>query len=288
MILVADCGSTKCDWVLSSDTEIHKTSTMGFNPFFHSIELVASVLEQEGTLSKYKSEVKSVYYYGAGCSSKERNLIIEKALAMVFKNADKIIVEHDMVGAVLATCRGEPGIVCILGTGSNSCYYDGEAIHQPILALGHILGDEGSGAYFGRKLLRAFMRNQLPFEIRQCIIDAYGQSEQELLAKVYRQEHLNVFLASVMKNVARQENHPYIQKMVKEGLSEFAKISILCHPRYREVPVHFVGSIAYHFRPLLEEVALIHGFKLGNFTKRPVDELTRSILENEFILGNHK
>ena len=144
MILVADSGSTKCDWIaIDEDNKHHHTNTMGFNPFFHSSDLVEQKLTENELFSSIKEKVTEVYFYGAGCSSPSRNYIVEKGLRAVFTNAIIVSVDHDLTGAALATSQGKPGISCILGTGSNSCYYDGENVHEEVPALGYILGDEG-------------------------------------------------------------------------------------------------------------------------------------------------
>jgi len=146
MIIVTDSGSTKCDWIIIDNSNTHlKTKTMGFNPFFHSTEFILNKIQENETFQDYKSEIKEIYFYGAGCSSTNRKLILENALSQFFTSAEKIDVDHDLTGAAFATTPFSPGIACILGTGSNSCFFDGKSVHENVPALGYILGDEGSG-----------------------------------------------------------------------------------------------------------------------------------------------
>lgn len=257
---------------------------MGFNPFFHTPSFIQSKLAQNDLLTGNQEQILEIHYYGAGCSSEARRESIKQALAGFFPNAKSINVEHDMTGAVHATCDGKPGIVCILGTGSNSCYFNGETSYQAVPALGHLLGDEGSGSYFGRQILASFLRGLLPHEIAESIRNHFRMSEEEIYSLTYQQEHINVFLASFMKIVAEHENSPYIQEMVYKGIKEFARISIQCYESSQKVPVHFVGSIAYFFEDVLKQVALEMGFVVGKITRTPIEDLAlRHVAESDYL-----
>jgi N-acetylglucosamine kinase-like BadF-type ATPase len=280
MIIVADSGSTKCDWlILDQNGNRIKTNTMGFNPFFHSSELIYEKLSENPELITSKSDITHVYFYGAGCSSAQRNAIIEQGLQRFFTSAVEIQVDHDLVGAALSTTKGEAGIACIIGTGSNSCFFDGSKVHEAVPALGYILGDEGSGSYFGKILLSNFLYNRLPEDIHEKLRDTYGLNKEGIFENTYNKPNANVYLASFMRFVSDHREHPFFRDMIYRGLSTFVNIHVWCFDNFREVPVHFVGSVAYYFREVLEEVASNHRFKIGNIEKRPVEPLSDYHLE---------
>jgi N-acetylglucosamine kinase-like BadF-type ATPase len=271
MILVADSGSTKCDWLIADGNDQIPTKTMGFNPFFHARSLIEAEIARNDVLMQHKDNIEAVYYYGAGCSSPERNKILQSALATHFGNATDWIVAQDLNGAAHATCaRGEKGIACILGTGSNSCYYDGENVNEEVHALGYILGDEGSGSYFGRKMLSEFLYKRMPTELAQEFGETYQLTRENIFYHTYNQPNVNVYLASFMKFVSGHKQHSYFQEMVYNGLAHFADIHITCFQNFKEVPVHFVGSVAYHFQDILNRVAEDMGFTVGKVVKKPI------------------
>ncbi|MEY2924788.1 MAG: hypothetical protein RLZZ337_1336 [Bacteroidota bacterium] len=274
MILVADSGSTKCDWLLIDDSnQRQKTHTMGFNPFFHNTDLIFQKLTENELLNRYAQKIEEVYFYGAGCSSPGRNLIAEEALRKVFSSAQTVLVDHDLTGAAVATAGDKPGISCIIGTGSNSCYFDGETVHEEVPALGYILGDEGSGSYFGKIMLTDWIYRRMPKELASDFGEIYNLSKEGIFEAVYNKPNANVYLASFMKFASDNKNHPYFKEMIYQGLAKFISIHVWCFDNFREVPVHFVGSVAYYFREVLQEVARNHRFTVGKTEKRPVDPL---------------
>lgn len=274
MILIADSGSTKCDWmVVTKDNHRTKTHTMGFNPFFHDTELISEKLMENEYLVKVRKNIDNVFFYGAGCSSVDRNNIVLKALKQVFTDATTIKVDHDLTGAALATANDSPGIACILGTGSNSCQYDGNQITENIPALGYILGDEGSGSYFGKQMLSDWLYNRMPEKLAVEFGKRYEISKESIFESVYNKPHANVFLASFMRFASDHKHHPYFRQMIYQGLAHFISIHVWCYKNFRQVPVHFVGSIAYYFDEELREVARNHRFTVGKIEKRPIDPL---------------
>lgn len=274
MILVADSGSTKCDWILIDDQNVHhKTHSMGFNPFFHDGDIVYTKLMENDLFQTYRNKIDAVYFYGAGCSSTERNVIIEGGLRRVFENASYILVDHDLKGAALATSRGDKGISCIIGTGSNSCYFDGTEVHEEVPALGYVLGDEASGAYFGKILLADWLYHRMPEDLASALEAEYNLTKEGIFEATYNLPDANVYLASFMHFFSKNPNHTYVKDLLFRGLDRFAEIHVLCYANYREVPVHFVGSVAYYFRDILDEVAKKHGFTVGKIEKRPVEPL---------------
>ncbi|MDG2455741.1 MAG: hypothetical protein P8N47_08030 [Bacteroidia bacterium] len=274
MILVADSGSTKCDWIAIDEDNIHHhTNTMGFNPFFHSSDLVEQKVSENELFSSIKEKVSEVYFYGAGCSSASRNRIVEKGLSAVFTNATVVNVDHDLTGAALATSQGRPGISCILGTGSNSCYYDGESVHEEVPALGYILGDEGSGSYFGKIMLSEWLYKKMPADLAHAFGEEYNLSKEGIFEAIHTKENPNVYLASFMPFVGKHKEHSYFKNMMYEGLVKFMEIHVWCYNNFRDVPVNFVGSVAYYFQDVLEEVGRIHSFTVGKIDRRPVEPL---------------
>jgi len=185
MILIADSGSTKADWIAGNDgSVIAEFNTKGFNPFFHDKNFILKELRANLPLSEYSSKIETLYFFGAGCSSPERNKIIHEGLSGFFTNAE-VIVDHDMLGTALAVCDGKPGIACILGTGSNICYFDGNQIADTRHGLGYIIGDEGSGSYYGKKLLAWYLYKIIPDDLHNAFRAKYNLDKEPTIKKVY-------------------------------------------------------------------------------------------------------
>ena len=271
MILVADSGSTKTNWIISNAPVME---TIGFNPFFHTSEAIYTELGKCTELSKISKEVTQIYFYGAGCSSPDRNEIVHKSLSKFFPNAE-ISVDHDLKAAAIATYDGRRSIACILGTGSNACVYDGADIDHtaPSRGMGYILGDEASGSYFGRKLLSAFLYKELPKDIYDYMLQKYSLTKETILWKVYNEPHANVYMARFAKVLTQGPNKAYIDRLVEEGFRIFFRHNVVCFEGYKNCPVHFVGSIAFHFKDLLNQVATEFGCELGNVDRQPIYKL---------------
>lgn len=274
MILLADSGSTKCDWLLTDSAGKYYDSykTIGFNPFFHSSEVIAEEIKKNESLFGIASRVEEVYYYGAGNSSEYYNDIVRMALTSVFKNA-RLHVDHDLLGAAYATYDGKPCISCILGTGSNSCYFDGKKIYEQVPALGYILGDEASGSYFGKQLLSSYLYKKLPPEVAADLEQEYGINKATIFEHVYERPNANVYLASFTRFISKYRDIPLFTEMLHKGMVHFIKEHVLCYEDAQKVPVHFVGSIAFHFQEALQSAAKECGVKLGNITKQPIQNL---------------
>jgi glucosamine kinase len=282
MLLVADSGSTKSDWVLVKNDGVRlETSTMGFNPFFHDEDFIESELNKNELFSEYASQVKTIRFFGAGSSSVERKKIIEVGLKRVFNQTDSVIVDHDVMAASIATSQGKPGIVCILGTGSNSIYYDGHDVSEKVPALGYILGDEGSGAYFGKQILTKYLYKKFPTDLKEAFELEYGINKDVILESVYKKPHANVYLASFMKFAHKNQEHPFFREMIYQGFASFVGIHVCCYENFREVPVNFVGSVAFYFRNVLEVIAKNYRFTLGTVIKKPIESLADFYSENK-------
>ncbi len=281
MILIADGGSTKTDWrLLKEGREYKQVQTSGFNPYLVGSDEIESILWKE--LQPYidNTAVDTVYYYGAGCSTPVKVMSVENAFEKVFTNA-RIHISHDLLAASHALCGDTEGIAAILGTGSNSCYYDGKNIADGIFSLGYFFGDEGSGAYLGKKLLTAFLHNELPEEIDVEFRNQYPMSLENILDSVYTKPAPSRFLASFSNFLNMHRNHPYILNLLSEAFREFYKYQVCCYTKHKEVPVHFVGSVAYHYQDILTKTGLEFGVKTGRFIQAPIDGLVEYHNENK-------
>jgi len=283
MIIIAESGSTKTNW-LTEKRELH--GTIGFNPMFFSSENIYDELMKQEGLNKLKGEITKVFFYGASCSSDDRKKTVYDALKKYFTGAIEIKVDHDMNAAAYATCSSKPGIACILGTGSNSCVYDGKKVLEdgPTLGLGYILGDEGSGAYFGKKLLSRFLYKELPEATTKILKEEYGLEKNKIYDAVYKKPHANVYLASFAIVMTVSPDKDYMSRLAEEGFTEFFEHNVCCYPDYKKYPVHFVGSIAFHFKDALQKVAEKFGCSLGVVDKNPVYSLLEYHLERETSL----
>lgn len=269
MLLVADSGSTKTQWLTENEALFE---TIGFNPQFHTKESVLVAMAKVTELKAIASSITTVFFYGAGCSSPERNAIIESALRDFFPAA-AICVDHDLKAAAYATYSGETCISCIIGTGSNSCLFDGNMITEKVPALGYILGDEGSGSWFGKELVKAHLYHLLPKATNALLLRQCPNGKEEIFDKVYRQPHANVYLAGFAKILSESPDTGYVSDLVKRGFGAFFQFHVACYENYQQYPVHFVGSLAFHFRNELNEVAAEFGCAVHQVSKEPVREL---------------
>ncbi|HET8962342.1 MAG TPA: hypothetical protein VFM99_00475 [Chitinophagales bacterium] len=274
MILIADSGSTRTQWaVIDKDgRRMDDFLTQGFNPNLVSTEQIIHELNQVETVNTIKNEVHEVYFYGAGCADKTLNGIIKSALTVVFTKA-KVIVNNDLHAAVYATTPADPGIVCIIGTGSNSCYYDGEKILNDDFSLGFILGDEGSGSYLGKKLVRNFFYHKLPKDLHEAFENAYQPVKRQVIEQVYRLPRPNLYLASYSEFILKHVSHPFIRKMISDGFNEFIECFVCRFDNYKTTPVHFVGSVGYYFSDILIETIKKYDIQAHKIVRTPIDEL---------------
>ena len=273
MILISDCGSTKADWkILKSSGEVGHQSTRGFNPFIQNSVTIESMLQEDFDDSLVKKEVKEVFFYGAGCSDNYRCNIVETALQQIFPNA-KIKVHHDLLASARALCGTEAGIACILGTGSNSCLYDGIEVIDNVTNIGSLLGDEGSGMHLGKELLRGYFYREMPEEIRTAFEVYCPDGKRGILNKAYDSPAPNVYLASFSKFLSQNSSHPYIQNIVFNCFDEFITRHVLKYDGNQKIKIHFVGSVAFHYKAILDVVLASHSLTLGKVIKKPIDSL---------------
>ncbi|MFT4698177.1 MAG: N-acetylglucosamine kinase-like BadF-type ATPase [Flavobacteriaceae bacterium] len=274
MILITDGGSTKCDWILldTSGEVILKTRTLGLNPAVLSeIELTERITSNKD-LSPLFEKVAVVDFYGAGCGTKTPVLLLKNTLQNIFINA-KVSVNEDTVAAVYAATT-QPGIVCILGTGSNSCYFDGKEIHNSIESLGYMLMDEASGNYFGKRLIRDYYYKKMPEELALDFEKRYELDSDEIKTNLYKKSNPNMYLASFAEFIfTSEEVNGYFYKLISEGILKFIEYRILCFKEAQSVPIHFIGSIAHFSEEIIRDCMKPYHLELGNIIRRPIDGL---------------
>ena len=282
MMIICESGSTKADWAIVKNVgEITYTESIGINPLFHDVDFIVAELSKNALLSAQKDAPMEIHYYGTSCSAEVRNQIIRNGLGAFFKHAT-IEVSHDLDGAVYAVAKkGTPAIVNILGTGSNSCFYDGTAITQQIGGNGFIISDEASGAYFGKVLIGDYLNHLLPKNIEQYMTDELGLTRDELLDNIYKKPNANVYLSQFTKVYSLFKNEAYVQETLMDGFVLFIDKHISRFPYYEQVPTHFIGSIAFHFKEILKAACESQLVNFGNVIQRPLDGLLQYHLENK-------
>lgn len=282
MLGIADSGSTKCDWrIVAEDKTYIDYATIGINPYFHNADVIEAELLKNEQLMRVAEEVKALFFYGAGCSSTELKRTAEQGLSRIFPNAE-IYVDHDLVAAAFAVYKDDPCIACILGTGSNSCHFDGDIVREEVPALAYILGDEGSGSYFGKKLLSDFLYKRLPQNIHDSLFDKFGLTKDIIIERVYMKPHANVYLASFMKFITGFKSEPYVQDMILEGIGKFLDIHVTCYRDFEKVKTNFIGSVAYYHEDLLRQAAEMRNIQVGKIIKKPIDGLYDYHIKNYF------
>jgi len=284
MILIADSGSTKTSWaLLTHDKPVEYLSTKGHNPYYYTDEELRLILRQElSTQIRQPDDVTEIYFYGSGCSSQTNCNRVENALKDLFLNA-KIHVHHDLYGAALALFHREKGIACILGTGSNSCGWDGEKITENVPSLGFMLADEGSGTTIGKNLLRGLLKGEADEEITRDFYHQHDLNFEKTLDLIYKQPEPNRFMASLTRFALKHIKNPWCRKVVKQSLDDFITLNVMLYEEHRSLPISFTGSIAYHFMDILREVCHEHGLTLGIVLKDPIEGLVRYHKENNQV-----
>lgn len=282
MILIADSGSTKTEWREVKEGIAGKSYiSSGINPFFISSEEIIRLLGRE-LPGLDSSGVNGIYFYGTGVSNAAKAEIVRGALAGFF-GTEELFIGSDLLGAARSLCQVNPGIACIIGTGSNSCYYDGIKIVSNVSPLGYILGDEGGGAVIGRKLVAGVLKKQLPGIVIENFFKAYPYTPAEILDNVYNMPLPNRFLGQFSRFIADNIHIAELQSIITSSFDEFIVRNVLSYPEARQYPIHFTGSIAYHFRPFLEELLIKHRLQPGVFTLTPMDNLVKFHIQNPHI-----
>lgn len=273
MILIADSGSSKIDWrLLKRDKSIGQALSAGFNPYYQPIDDLRRNIRQD-LVPVVSEKVSKIFFYGTGVSSPRNQEVVRAAFLEFFPGA-VVEIEWDLLAAARALCGHEPGIACILGTGSNSCLYDGKTITDQVANLGWILADEGSGATIGKKFLFDYLRKLMPSTLAEQFRQRFPFSREEFLEKIYQQEKPSTFLATFSKFIFQHLKEPYCYKLVFDSFSEFYENNVMRYEGYRNLKVHFVGSIAFYYSDLLRQVANDKGITVKNILEGPIAGLT--------------
>lgn len=280
MILIADSGSTKTDWrLIDREGNIHQAQTIGLNPYFVTDEKILETLQVGPVKLFTATEVRQVYFYGSGVSNSQQQERLERILKFVYSLAE-VHVEHDLLGAARALCGHDSGIPVILGTGANSCAFDGEHIVANIPSLGYILGDEGSGADLGKRWAMAYLQKKAPKELIDDFYTGYGVDKDLILDKVYSGERPNRFLASFAPFIRKHSGNPFMLELIKGSFTELFDNYITRLDQHKEWPMHVCGSIGYHFHHILSIMAEERGITFGQVIQKPIAALTLYHLES--------
>ncbi|GHT48965.1 ATPase [Bacteroidia bacterium] len=273
MILIADSGSTKTDWcVVEAGKQAQRITSKGINPYFQSEEEIATELQTALVPQLHTASFSAIYFYGSGCLP-EKIAMMKQALGNQL-TAQTIEVHSDMVGAARGLSGRNAGIVCILGTGSNSCYYDGEQIVSNVSPLGFILGDEGSGAVLGKLLVGDLLKNQLPEGLKEQFLKQFNLTPGQIIERVYRQPFPNRFLASLSPFCAQNIHVPAVRELVLNSLKAFLTRNVMQYD-YQHNKVHFIGSVAFYYKEILEEACWNTGMQLGTIAQSPMEGLIK-------------
>lgn len=280
MIIIADGGSTKTNWcLLNEEGQKIYFNTEGYNPYFSDTEYIIESLRKNMPQDIAYEKVDEVFYYGAGVHNEEKAEIVKKALEIQFTTA-KVSVGHDLLAAARALLGHEKGFAAILGTGTNTCIYDGKDVALNIDSLAYILGDEGSGCYIGKKLIVDYIRGYMPAEVREVFTETYKLTPDEIMDQVYTKPLPNRFLASFSRFVYDNPvNIEYSRNIVKSSFVDFFENLVIHYPNYKDYTFNCIGSVGYNFRNVLEELAQKYGMRVGRIIRSPIDDLVKYHVE---------
>ncbi|GAB3980648.1 ATPase [Spirosoma terrae] len=272
--LIADSGSTKTDWrLVFQDGTARAIQTNGFNPYYQTTSQISVTLQEQLVPHLEKAPVSAVFFYGAGCSGPAVNYIVADALQAVMPTLDTIEVNSDMLGAARGASGHKPGIVCILGTGSNACFYDGYQIERGIQTLGFWLGDEGSGGYLGKTLVRDFFQERLPKHLADTFKKRYALDRATLLENAYQKPFPNRYFAAFTPFLSEHIADRYVDTLVTDAFEVFLSTYVARLPEAQQYAVHFVGSIAHYFSDQLKKAVEETALLMGDIIKAPAEKL---------------
>lgn len=278
MILITDSGSTKCDWIAINNNgdQLFKVRTLGLNPAILTVEQLQERILASDELIAVREKVERVYFYGAGCGTEKPRVALEGLLKSYFNKTSEVIVREDTAAAVFAAVGDKPGVVCILGTGSNCCFSDGNKIHQKVVSLGYTIMDEASGNWYGKELIRDYSFKRMPEIIRERFAANYNLECDFIKRNLYKEPNPNAFLASHAEFIFQNLDEPYIKKVLRRGLRKFSRNMILqFHEEIKQYKVHFVGSIAHFAERRIKQVADEFDYEVGNIVRRPIEGLVK-------------
>ena len=272
--LIADSGSTKTEWCLLKNNKPTLFTTQGMSPYFVNAEQVEQIMRTEVFPFLKKNKIDEMHFYGTGCKNPANLKMFKKVFAKLF--ADAVIeVDNDLSGAAKALCGHEKGIACILGTGSNSCYYNGKRIVKNSPGIGFILGDEGSGAYLGKKVVQHFLYNLFDDDLRARFDAKFLTTDSEILESVYKKPLPNRYLASFASFLAENRGHYMIENIIEDGINDFFYTHIVTYRESSKLPVHFTGGIAYGFKDVVVQLCKNYDMRVGNILRSPMEGLIR-------------
>ena len=275
MRLIVDSGSTKTDWIAIDDAGhvLFETQTLGLNPQVLSEDIVEERIINNYELYRVRNEVDSVYFYGAGCGTEPPRKLMDKVLTSIFQNAETTVKEDTYAAVYAITDPGAESIVCILGTGSNCSFFDGDSVHQKVTSLGYVLMDDASGNYFGRQLIRDYYFNKIPSSLASLFAEEFNLGAEEIKTNLYKKTNPNTYLATFAKFVIVHKDEEYVQSLIRKGLRLFIENQILQFENAKQLPIHFIGSIAHFLKKELEEELESFDLKLGKVLKKPIEGL---------------
>ncbi len=275
MVLITDSGATKADWIALDDkgNQVFMTQTLGLSPEVLTEEVIIDRLANNFELSKNSHKVTRLFFYGAGCGTDRMKKFLKKIFREFFPKA-KIEVKEDTYAAIYSTTKiGHQGIVCILGTGSNCSYYDGNQLFQKVTSLGYIPMDDGSGNFFGRKLIRDYYFHKIPQDLAIKFEQGYNLDADVIKENLYKRPNPNTYLATFARFLVENKDHPYSKGVIDKGFQQFVNNYIMQFELATKVPIHFVGSIAYYLREELAAVIERNDLVLGVIRQRPIEGL---------------
>lgn len=275
MKLIVDSGSTKADWIAIDDDGkvMFTTQTLGLNPEILNGDEIIARIDDRFDLKQNKNTATHLFFYGAGCGTERMKIMLSEEFRKYFSNAI-VVVEEDTYAAVFATTpKGEEAIVSILGTGSNCSYFDGKVLHQKVQSLGYIVMDDCSGNVFGKELIRKYYFNKMPKELTVEFEKEYNLDPDFIKNKLYKEANPNAYLATFAKFLIQHKEHEFCRKIIFKGMKSFIKNYIMQFENCKEVPVNFVGSIAFYLKEELAEIFEKYELQLGNVLRRPIDGL---------------
>jgi glucosamine kinase len=271
-ILIIESGSTKTDWCLLNAKKTKHYKTQGINPFFATQGEIIDIFEKELSINPDKVNIEKIIYYGSGIANSEKKEILIKCLRYHF-GIKQISVESDMLAAAQATCQHTKGIAVILGTGSNSCYYDGKKMAEKQVSLGFVLGDEGGGNHLGKKLLQYYLYGILEKEMRDAFEESFKLTQDEILESIYRKPFPNRFLAQFAKFCFEHRGHYLIENIIEDCLNDFFINHLIKYKQAWKVPVHFCGSVSFEAKDVIAQLCMQYELELGNVMKSPMSGL---------------
>lgn len=274
-ILLADSGATKCEWCVVDKGKLKKTIfTIGISPYFLSGDQIEELIRRDLFPQMKRYKIDAIYYYGTGCKNPDNQKIVKKAINRVFTGIPTEVT-HDLMGAARAVCQHEKGIACILGTGSNSCYFNGKKIIKNSPGLGYVLGDEGSGAYLGKKVIQYFLYKTFDEELTYRFNEMFRITDTEILEQVYKQPLPNRFLAGFALFLSENRGHYMVENIVEDGLNDFFFQHIIKYNESWKFPIHFVGGVAFGFRDVVTDLCASYELELGQIMQHPMEGLIR-------------